>query len=197
MNKQRTYIVALALLLFVASTAFAHHILGIPHYAYDERYPQTPIIEYRVNAGSHEVKMTGYPGKPRAGEQCSLHVYIRRLDNGEPFADGVTLTVMRDALIGEDPVIYGPVDAELDEAMYKFYPIFKDEANHLVRIAFYADDEPWTIDLEMVVGEPGSPWTVVGLCVAGVVFFLVVIRAIRIKMLRRERGIAACDEEAL
>ena len=40
-------LIVLALLL--ATTASAHHILGIPHYNYDERYPQVPVLERVVN----------------------------------------------------------------------------------------------------------------------------------------------------
>jgi len=188
---RRSTLVSVCVFLFafsVVSPASAHHILGIPHYAYDEEYPQTPILTYRVEMGPHEVKMTGYPGKPQPGEPCSLHVYIRRLDDGKPFDDGVTLTVFLDTLIGQDPVIYGPIEARLEESVYKFYPQFGLEANYLVRIAFEAEDAPWIIDLPMVVGEPGSPLVVLGGVACGVVAFLVVVRAIRIKRRRRQEG---------
>ena len=145
-----------ALVLFVlavlASPALAHHILGIPHYAYDEDYPQTPILTYKQNFGPHEITMTGYPGKPTPGEQCAYNVYITRLDNGEPFTGTVTLTVFKDNLLGADPIIYGPSDAELDQAVYKFHPRFEAEANYMARIEFFAEDAPWIIDLPVVVG---------------------------------------------
>ena len=182
---KNSILTALLFLLLSTSTVAAHHILGIPHYAYDEQYPQTPVLTYRVEAGPHEVKMTGYPGKPRPGEQCALHVYIRRLDDGSPFDAGVRLTVMQDHLLGTDPVIYGPVEARLEEAVYKFYPLFADEANYVARLEFEAEGVPWIIDLPMVAGEPGSPWKVLGGTVTGLVLFLVVIRAVRIKRQRR------------
>jgi hypothetical protein len=178
-------VVCLLLFAFCATPASAHHILGVPHYAYDEAYPQTPVLTYAVNAGPNEVKMTGYPGKPKPGERCALHVYIRDMEAGQPFDGDVSLSVMKDNLIGRDPVIYGPMQAPLEEAMYKFYPRFADEANYLVRIEYEIEGVPWTIDLPMVVGTPGSPWAVLGVLVGGVVLFLVVIRAIRIKRRRR------------
>ena len=61
----------------------------------------------------------------------------------------------------------------------------------MVRVFFEKDGTPWTIDLPVVVGEPGSPWTVVGGVGAAVLIFLVVVRAARIKMKR------AADAEAL
>lgn len=164
--------------------AEAHHILGIPHYAYDEQYPQTPVLTYRVDAGANEVKMTGYPGVPEPGEQGSLHVYIRRRETGKLFDGPVTLTVMEDRLIQSDPVVYGPITARLEDSLYKFYPQYAAEANYVVRIEFEADGAPWTIDLPIVVGEPGSPWLVLGGVGGATLIFLIVVRAVRIKMRR-------------
>lgn len=171
-------------LLAVASLAQAHHILGIPHYAYDEQYPQTPVLTYRVDAGAWEVKMTGYPGVPNPGERTSLHVYLQHRATGRLFDGRVTLTVRRDRLIGSDPIVYGPIAAALEEAVFKFHPVFEETANYMVRIHFDVDGEPWDIDLPVVVGEPGSPWLVLGGVVGLGVLFLLVVRALRIKRAR-------------
>jgi len=175
---------ALAFLL-VASPAVAHHILGIPHYAYDEQYPQTPVLTYRVESGPFDIKMTGYPGKPKPGERCSVAVYISRLDNGELFDDTVTFTAFRKRWFGKDHAVYGPMDGALEQAVYKFYPQFEEEAEYLLRLEFEAEDTPWILDLPMVVGEPGSPWVVLGSVGGGLLCFVVVIRAIRIKRSRK------------
>ncbi len=98
---------------------------------------------------------------------------------------------MQDRLIGQDPVIYGPIDARLEERVFKFYPQFEAEANYTVRIQFQVEGVPWTIDLPMVAGEPGSPWTVLGSVGAGGFIFLIVIRAIRIKRRRIRRTVGA------
>ncbi len=164
----------------------AHHILGVPHYSYDEQYPQAPVLTYLVATGPYEVRMTGYPGRPSPGERCSFNIYIRRAGDASPFDGQVTMRVLRDRLIGRDPVVYGPVEAALEEAVYKFYPRFDEVSNYIVRVEFEADGAPWTIDLPIVVGEPGSPWTVLGGVVAGLALFLIMVRAIRIKLRRRE-----------
>ena len=173
----------------MAAAASAHHILGIPHYAYNEQYPQTPILTYLVNAGPHQIKMTGYPGIPRPNEFCSYNVYIQRLDDKKPFDGPVTFSVIRNELVGKDPVIYGPVEARLDQAVYKFYPRFGSEANYTVRIDYEAEGAPWTIDLPVVVGQPGSPWTVLICIGVGLIVFLVVIRAVRIKRQRHGKAL--------
>jgi hypothetical protein len=175
------------LALFFAAPAAAHHILGIPHYSYDEDYPQTPVLTYQVEAGSYDVKMTGYPGRPAPGDRCSLHLYIHRKSTGELLNVPVTMTVTRDRMFLDDPVVYGPMTAELEERVYKFHPRFEEEADYLVRVEFEADGAPWMIDLPMVVGEPGSPLVVLGASLGAIVMFLVSIRAARIKLKRQSR----------
>jgi hypothetical protein len=177
-----------------AHPASAHHILGIPHYAYDEQYPQAPVLTYLVDTGPFTIQMTGYPGKPSPGEPCALNVYIRYRETGVPLDVPVELVVYRDRLIGEDPVVYGPLGASLEDAVYKFHPKFGGEANYLARITFEHDGEPWIVDLPMVVGEPGSPWAVVAGVVIAVVAFLIIIRAVRIKMDRRGSDELQCEE---
>ena len=185
----RVAAMAFCIVATLAVDASAHHILGIPHYAYDERYPQVPILTYRVVAGTHEFQMTGYPGMPRPGEQSFLNVYIRDTQSGAPFDGAVQLEVRRDRLFGSDPVVYGPVDARLDESVYKFYPRFEHESNYTIRIRWDVQGVPWIIDLPMVVGKPGSPWAVAAGFAAGVAAFLIVIRAVRIKRQRRAAGV--------
>jgi len=185
------------LLIVLTMPVRAHHILGIPHYSYNEDYPQTPVLTYRVEMGSHEVKMTSFPGKPRPGESCNFHVYIKHLSSGELFQDSVTLTVLLDRMIGEDSVVYGPIQAKLEEAIFKFYPLFKEEANYITRIEYFADGEPMIIDLPIVVGEPGSPWKVLAGVGAGVILFLVGIRATRIKLQRKRKKINTGNAEVL
>lgn len=176
--------------LLLTAPVLAHHIMGIPHYAYDEDYPQTPVLTYAVDAGLYSVKMTGYPGRPKPGDSCTFNVYINPKSGGPPFDGEVRMTLTRDELIGIDPVVYGPITASLDEAVYKFHPTLEKEANYVARIEFEGADEPWSIDLPIVAGEPGSPWVVLLSLVGGIVCFLVVVRAIRIKKARRERKLA-------
>ena len=101
---RRSWGAALLALLLLATVAHAHHILGVPHYSYDEDYPQTPVLSYRVDAGEYDVKMTGYPGKVEPGERCSLHLYIHHKATGRLFDAPVTMTVVRDRMFLEDPI---------------------------------------------------------------------------------------------
>jgi len=175
-------------LLLVPGPAAAHHILGIPHYAYDEDYPQTPVLTYRVEAGRFELRMTGYPGKIEPGDRATFHVYVTRNDGGAPFDGIVTMTVLEDRLLGADPVVYGPMDAEIDERVFKFHPRFENRATYRLRVHFEDGGERWTIELPMEVGDPRSPWPVLLALALVTATFLIVIRAARIK--RRRAALA-------
>lgn len=181
----------LVALVVSPSIASAHHILGVPHYAYDEDYPQTPVLTYRVDAGRYELRMTGYPGMIEPGDRATFHVYVTHQDGGAPFGGIVTMTVFEDQLLGTDPVVYGPMDAEIDERVFKFHPRFEAEATYLLRMHFEDEGTPWTIDLPMQVGNPGSPWGVVVGVTSSVGLFLIVIRALRIKRRRTATSTAA------
>lgn len=186
LDRRRIASFALGLLLLFAPTAAnAHHILGVPHYSYDEDYPQTPVLTYRVDAGEYDVKMTGYPGKVEPGQRCSLHLYIHHRVSGKLFDAPVTMTVTRDRLFMTDPVIYGPMPARLDERIYKFHPHFEDEGEYRVMVEFEAAGAPWSIEMPLVVGEPRSPIVALGVSAWGLGLFVLVVRAIKIKRNRR------------
>ena len=179
----------LGLALCMAFPAAAHHILGVPHYAYDEQYPQTPVLTYKADLHDYQIEMTAFPGKPEPGERTSIHVYIRNTHTGEVHDDTVTLTITRDRLLLAGPVVYGPIEAELEESMYKFFPNFDREGNYSLELAFEAELEHWVIELPIQVGEPGSPWAAFAGGGAALVALLATVRAVRIKRKRAAKKI--------
>ena len=174
----------LGLALCMAYPAAAHHILGVPHYAYDEQYPQTPVLTYKADLHGYQIEMTAFPGKPEPGERTSIHVYIRNKHTGEVHDDTVTLTITHDRLLLAEPVVYGPIEAELEESMYKFFPNFDREGNYSLALAFEAGGDHWVIELPMQVGEPGSPWAALGGGGAALVALLAIVRAVLIQRAR-------------
>ncbi len=191
-----TVTLALALLLGSAAPASAHHILGIPHYSYEEDYPQTPVLTFAVEAGPYDVKVTGYPGELEAGDQCSLYVYVKDRESGLPYDGEVTALVRRKGMLTAGEVIYGPITVALDESVYKFYPRFEREAEYMAEVSFGEAGHPWIIDLPMVVGEPSSPWApIVGAAGAALVF-AVGLRAALIKRRRRLSAVHGRPEDS-
>ena len=174
-----------AVLLISVSPAAAHHILGVPHYAYDEDYPQTPVLTYRAEVGRFEVKATAYPGELVAREPVTLHVYITDHETGSLYDGSVTMRIDRKRGPASPVPVYGPIAAELDERIYKFHPVFPLDARYRALLAFYADDQAWSVELPMVVGEPVSIWGTVGWVATAAALLLFIGRAVAIKVRRR------------
>lgn len=177
------------LLVVLAAPALAHHILGIPHYAYEDSYPQAPVIKYSVEAGPYVVELTGYPGRPVPGERAKMHAYLRSRDGtGGPFQGPVRVRVVEGAHHGEDASgvnIYGPETLLPENVFYVFCPTYPDDGIYTVKLAFEAEGQPFTISFPITVGEPKSAWVPVAWGGGVLLFLLVVVRAVAIKRQRR------------
>lgn len=177
------------LLAVLGAPALAHHILGIPHYAYEDDYPQAPVIKYAVEAGPYVVELTGYPGRPVPGERAEMHAYLRsRSGAGGPYLGPVCVRVVDGVHQTEDASgenIYGPETLLPENNFYIFYPTYPNDGIYTVKLAFEAEGQPFTISFPMTVGEPRSAWVPVAWGGGALLFLLVVVRAVAIKRRRR------------
>ncbi len=171
-------------LALLAGAAGAHHIMGIPHYAYDESYPQAPVITYAVEAGPYLVKVTGYPGRPAPGELAEVHAYIARADDARVFSGPIEARVERDGMLGPE-VVWGPAATRFEENLHKVSPTFGEAGHYRIRLELDLEGEPYEIDFPIVVGDPKSPGATLALWVGGVLLTVVLVRAARIKLERR------------
>lgn len=171
-------------MVLLAESPAAHHIMGIPHYAYSENYPQAPVITYKMAAGPCILEMTGYPGKPVPEEITQMHAYIyNKADKSDVFDGPVEAYVFRESL-GERQVVFGPVQTRFEDKLHKFSPVYREAGKYLVRVEMEIEGQPYEIDLPIVVGDPANP--LAGLLGWGLSLglLLIVIRAIKIKRRR-------------
>lgn len=174
-----------ALVLSLAGLATAHHILGIPHYAYDESYPQAPVITYSIEAGPYLIKVTGYPGKPAPNELSQVHAYIVRRDDASAIYSGaIEARLERDGLLGST-VVWGPTGTRFESNLHKLSPQFGDEGRYRLRLEMQLEGQPYEIDFPLVVGEPASASATLLGWGGALAFFVVLVRAARIKLERR------------
>ena len=172
----------------LALVASAHHIMGIPHYAYDESYPQAPVITYAVEAGPYMVKVTGYPGRPGAHTLAEVHAYVTRAnDANEVFSGPIEARLERDGLLGPE-VVWGPTETRFEENLHKLAPRFGEAGNYRVRLEMMLEGMPYEIDFPIVAGDPSSPQATLVLWGAGLLAAIVLARAARIKLERRRRA---------
>jgi len=182
MKRRLGIVLALALL---AGSAPAHHIMGVPHYAYDKAYPQAPVITYAVEAGPWLLKVTGYPGRPAPYELAEVRAYVARRDDPSALFEGpISARVERDGLLGPE-VVWGPSDTRFEENMHKLSPVYGEAGNYRVRLELMLEGQPYEIDFPIVVGDPSDPVLVLLGWGGALLALVVVVRAAKIKLDRR------------
>ncbi len=172
------------LCLGLAAPAQAHHIIGIPHYAYDKSYPQAPVLRLRDKIGPYEVTLTAYPGNPKPGEKSEIHVYVTDPATNTPYEKSVLLEAYRLKIFGFQEKIADAGEGLVDMGLHKFQVFYPAVANYEVVLVLPGLDGTSTLRLPMVVGEPGSPWRDLALFGGSFLGLAVVVRAVKIKRAR-------------
>lgn len=131
------------LLLGALATALsAHHIIGIPHYAYDENYPQLPFVEIVATSGPWDIRMTYLPGIIEPNQRIRFKLYAVHRETREPLREDLVGQV-RKVRFGQAPEPVAPafpirVGKGPEGNDYKFFHEFPsyDEYQVLVRFEF-------------------------------------------------------------
>ncbi len=195
---------ALAVMLAIAAgalaampaTARAHHILGLPHYSYKENYPQAPTLEYPADTGPYRVLMTSYPGKPIPGEKAMIAFYIKNKQTGVVYKTPVTARVLKTATFGGNQVIYEPATHRNFDNQFKFAVTFPDDGEYIIELTMQVEGQQEVIPFLMVAGDPSATASFVVAISAGLLVFLVVVRAIKIKRDRHDSRLASAPAAA-
>ncbi len=172
------------LLVFLTVTLQGHHILGIPHYAYEESYPQVPVLKLSERLNDWQIDLTGYPGKPKPGERSQLYVYIKDMVNHHLYDKPLTIVICKKTMLG-NKLVYGPVSQTIDENVFKFYLKYPSDGNYEVTLSVEAVQGISTVTFPIVIGKPGSPWRTLIAFMISILSLVLVIRAIRIKRARK------------
>lgn len=171
---------------FLVSPAAAHHILGIPHYAYDKEWPQAPVLKLVEPVGEWEVQLTGYPGRPKPGVRADVTVYAWEPKTGRVYDGDMRLEAALLGALSGPRTFYGPELSRRNGTLQKFSVTYPEDGNYELTLHLTAGGVPSTLRFPLVVGDPPSPWKGLGLGAGGFGLFLVVVRAVRIKRARRE-----------
>lgn len=164
---------ALVALMALGAVAEAGHVFGLGNYKFDQSALRPQLrLEARVDDWHFEV--SGYPGNPRPGEVVDFRVTVKDA-RGEPVGGGVECTVHRVSLLGtrRRVVEWRPGESGGD----RFRVALPDDAEYEVTFAVREGATlSSALSFPLVVGKPGSPWTILGgfggglaLFVAGVV----------------------------
>lgn len=137
-------LLTLCLALTACVSASAHHILGVPHYAYDENYPQLPFVEVMARSGDWDLRLTYYPGIIQPGERIRFKLYGRHVETKEPLRVPLTGLVQKvawgqgAAALGEPFAIRVGKGPEGND--YKFFLEFPDYEAYQVLVRFEFPD---------------------------------------------------------
>lgn len=184
--RQLPFVVFVAFLC-VPQPAMAHHILGLPHYSYKENYPQAPTLEYPATTGPYDVLMTSYPGKAIPGEAATIAFYIKDRNTTEPYGQTVTMRVLQTFTFGESCVIHEPATHQPYDNQHKYTVTFPEDGEYIVELTMDVEGQTEVIPFLIVAGNPTATASIVACVVAGLLVFLITVRAIKVKRDRRLR----------
>ncbi len=182
---------AVLLALTLTGDARGHHILGLPHYSYSENYPQAPTLEYPATTGPYDVLLTCYPGTPVPGETANLAFYIKNRETGQPYEKPITVRVLQTFTFGDNREILPATLVQPFEVPHKLAVTFPQDGEFVVELTLDVEGQPETIPFMVIAGQPSATASVLIAAGCGLVVFLVVVRAIRIKRARRAAAAVA------
>lgn len=133
---------SIGLAMLVAGAAQAHHIIGIPHYAYDESYPQLPFVEIVATSGDWDIRMTYMPGIIEPGQRVRFKLYAVHRETREPLREDLVGQVRRvrfgarpEAAAPAFPIRVGKGPEGNDYKFFQEFPSY-DAYEVLVRFEF-------------------------------------------------------------
>jgi len=176
------------IVFFSPKVVRAHHILGLPHYSYKENYPQVPVMEIPATTGPYRVVFQCYPGEPNPGEPTNLVFYIKDSTSDKPYDRHVGIRVLQTFTFGNNHEIQVPADVQPFDGLHKLSATFPEDGEYVVELTMLVEGQTEVIPFPVIAGDPTATLSIVAAIGAGLLVFLVVVRAIKVKAKRRRRN---------
>lgn len=170
---------------FVGASAHAHHIIGTPHYVVDSDYPD-PILTLTEAVGPWRLTLTQAPGNPDAAGTATIRLQVNDAVTGEPFRQAISVQIQQQRAFGSGVDIYGPESVPPEEGAYEFEVTYPRVGNYIVSLTLREGEKPLGLVFPVVVGQPGRPWVSLASFIIGVALLMLIVRAIKVKQLRRK-----------
>jgi len=168
--------------------AHAHHVLGRPSYGLNEDSNTPPSIQLETQAGVYFLNYMAFPAFPRPEEPGRIHLYVSRIDNGEPVQNKVTFKVRENSWFSSAVEVLGVQDP--DDNVFRQGFLFHDTGDYIVTAQFEADGQAYSVDFPLRIGEPW-PLGPVTLAIGAAVIGLVGLSLLQRKRLLRAKIRAA------
>ena len=161
-----------SVLLYITNIS-AHHVLGRPAYSLNEDSNTPPSMQIEVQIGDYLITMMAFPAFPKPNQAGRLNLYASRLDNGKPYTGQVTFYVLDNHWFSDQKETLGT--QIVDDFVFRQGFLFKNEGKYIIRAMFEADNQPYTVDFPLQVGQP-SPLGLIG---SIVIFFILLLGTVR------------------
>jgi hypothetical protein len=186
---------ALLILLFsnlLSAVVNAHHILGRPAYSLNEDSNTPPSMNLETQIGRYFITAMVYPAFPKPGESGRINFYATHLDNKEALNTDVVFTVRDDSWFKSENETLGA--QVLDDNVYRQGFVFSHEGDYIITAKFQAEDEPYSIDFPLRVGNP-FPIGLLGSIIGFVLLVLIGVSIFQRKGLARAQLQLAQNEK--
>ncbi len=182
-NVKRPSLRKLSLLLCISSamlltttTVSAHHIRGIPHYSYQENYPQAPLFEEFRDTGPWTMQFTFWPIP--AQKALDLALYVKHATTDKPYDGGVTFRVYRH---GEDLAAGNhPFAATANPRhIHKVGWVYEEDGIYYAEITLGEGDQAVSETFRFQVGEVRPNYLLligVGLAILGLIVTVAILK---------------------
>ncbi len=174
----------LPVLHILAATAYGHHIRGIPHYTYQDHYPETPVYEVTQTVNNYDVTFTYYkiPGQGA----YDLAIYIRDIDSSKVFDGAVIFKVFGKH---EDPTESHPFTAYRNPTnIYKVGWVYEDDGHYYVRVSFNDGLRQNNVLFDLKVGMGNPVWTYLGGSIAFILSFAVIVAILKKRRFKERKS---------
>jgi len=164
-------------LLCVLNTAQAHHIRGIPHYSYQDNYPQAPLIEEFRDSGSWTLQFTFWqvPGQ----KALDLALYVKNRATGKPYNGDVTFQVFMRGESKEQKKNHPFQALPNRRNIYKVGWVYEEDGVYFAEVTLRDGDQRINETFRFQVGKPAPNYWLLGgviAFIAGLMIFVAVAK---------------------
>lgn len=180
----------LTILLLICPSLYAHHVLGRPAYSLNEDSNTPPSMQVETQIGKYYVTFMAFPAFPKPNEPGRVNLYASKIENGNPYVGKVTFKARKDSWFSGKDEIIGTQD--IDDSVYRQSFQFHSAGNYIISAEFQADNEPYTIEFPLRIGDP-APVGPIGITVGILLLVLLSVNIIQRK--RKHRLVAQQTRE--
>ena len=175
-KQARLLVAAAAFVMLTSAVARAHHIRGIPHYSYQENYPQAPLFEEFRDVGPWTMQFTFWPIPSQ--KALDLALYVKHTTTGMPYDDAVTFRVYQH---GDDLETGNhPFQATANPRhIHKVGWVYEEDGIYYAQISLGEGDQAVSETFRFQVGEVKPNGVLLGTVAGGVLALIVAVAVIK------------------